>query len=190
MKKHILTILLSFLALHLLYSNVSLLVDLHKVIYDIAKLDLWQKASKILFAFSYSIMTVIIITIYPKRWIILASGLLDGFAVYLKYNIDQTNFLLIASLYFGIYTAFIVIVAGLISNKKNEKKQNKIPFFNNLENRIIPKILNPDYEQKQNELKQKKRSLINSINASKDPSLKLQKQNELKQIENEILNNI
>ncbi len=186
MKRKILTILLSFLALHLLYSNVSLLIDLHKVIHNIDKLDQGETISKIFFAFSYSIMTVIIITIYPKRWIILSSGILDGFAVYLKYNINQPNFMLIASVYFGLYTAFIVIVSGLISEKQNEKKQNKIPFFDNLENNIIPKILNPEIEAKKNELQAKKRSLINSINATKDELKKKQKQNELQQIENKL----
>jgi hypothetical protein len=168
----ILTIVLAILAIHLIYSNTSLLMDLHKMIYEVAELSSWQYLSKFIFAFSYSIITVLIIAIYPKLWIITITGLFDGFAVYLKYNIEQAHFILTGAIYFGLYTMLIVVISGLVSAKILKEAETK---------QIPPGQKQANDESHITELKKRIKKLTNSINPMRDPTEKAKKQVELEQ---------
>lgn len=164
-KKKYLVIIMSFLAIHLIYSNASLLIDLHKIIKDVSELTKMEYALRLVFAFSYSIITVLIIAIYPSKIILLFTSLFDGFAVYLKYNVNQNDFVLIASLYFGLYTMLIVIISGIVVSRGNA----------NSENIDIDK------------LKKKEISLKRSLNALKDEEKKHQKQLELQAVQHQLM---
>jgi len=210
MKNKILTIILILLALHLIFSNTSLLVDMQEMI-NKSDLNNWQYALRIAFALSYSILTVLILTIYPKIWIVTITGLLDGFSVYLKYNINQPYFLLIGAIFFGVYTFVIVLTAGIISAKKlSETKSEKNQIKNEIENQKSEiqnltisqneikneiQICENSQSESENEkieteseltlsfLLQQKKRLQNSLNATKNESLKVAKIEELKNVE-------
>ena len=113
----LLRIILLLLALHLLYTNTVLLLTLVSG----EAFWLWQ-ALRVLFALSYSLMTVLVIAVYPRWYVYTLSAVLDGFAVWLKYY-DFANpqmFTTLASVYFAFYTAFIVVIAGQISRRSTE----------------------------------------------------------------------
>lgn len=111
-EKRLTLILVAALAIHLLYSNADLirsaleLSNVESVLY-----------SEYVFAASYSILTVVLISLYPARWLIIIVSLLDGFGIYLKYNVHQAYFIEIVSVYFGLYTMVIVFSSGLINAK-------------------------------------------------------------------------
>jgi hypothetical protein len=107
------------LALHLLYTNSDLLALLepNKVQH------IWMRW---VFAASYSLITVLILNAYPRLWLLLILASFDGFGVYLKYNVYQTYFTPTAAVYFGLYTALIVISSGLASRKPVKKYKARI----------------------------------------------------------------
>ena len=118
--KQILNILLGLLGMHLLYSNTELLLQL------VGSGSTWYNVlSRLVFALSYSAMTVLIIMIYPRWYVFTLSAMLDATAVWLKYFdfASRTTFVHYASLYFALYTAFVVIVSGLISKQLNDTDQ-------------------------------------------------------------------
>ncbi len=177
MKKNILTIILILLAIHLLYTNSILLMNF------VEERSVIADALRILFAASYSIITVLIIRVYPVRYVFFISGILDGFSVAIKYMPVESNTLfLLSALYFGIYTMFIVIVAGEIT-KKNEAKTK--PKGNQKEN-------NERTEQEKktiqiNELRKEKRAIQNGINRMKNDTEISLKKTELKKIDLKLL---
>jgi len=165
MKKNILTIILILLAIHLLYTNSILLMNFTEERSTISD------ALRILFAASYSIITVLIIRVYPKRHVFIISGILDGFSVAIKYLPgDNEVLLLLSALYFGIYTMFIVIIAGEIT-KNNEK-------ISNVNEKKTKTFENKSY----NELITKKVSIQNSLNRLKNENKREVKTKELEQI--------
>jgi uncharacterized membrane protein YjjP (DUF1212 family) len=117
-QKLTLMLLIISLAVHLVYSNADLINGILKAS-NIESLNY----SQYVFAASYSLLTITIMALYPKIWLICLVACLDGFGIYLKYNIYQTHFVEIGSVYFGVYTALIVIAAGLISINQMPKKR-------------------------------------------------------------------
>ena len=157
-EKIFINILLSFLALHLIYSNSDLLIASQEMIND-TNLSITEIITKIVFAVSYSILTVTLLYLYPKMWLIVIVAILDGYGIYLKYNVNQANFIFFVSLYFGLYTCIIVISAGLIQKcKKADKSELKSDVSENKS------------EQSENKaaLKIELKSLTNRINATKN----------------------
>lgn len=163
--KKTLTIILILLAIHLLYTNSILLLRFveHKTAIN--------EIMRVIFAGSYSIITVLILSIYPKRYVFILAGLLDGFSVALSYDFNTI------ALFFGIYTAFIVIIAGEIKRKNELKTTSK-------ENQNEPK---EDKTKIIEDLRSKKRALQNSINRLKNQDEKITKQNELNQIQLQLI---
>lgn len=119
-------IIMGSLALHLLYSNGSLLIKLNTIPETGIKYLLIILLS--IFAVSYSILTVFIIFKFPKRIFFIGVGILDGFGIFLKLNslIDDTAFMLLAALYFSIYTTIIVITSGFISEKGDNEEVKEV----------------------------------------------------------------
>jgi len=117
-------ILMAFLVLHLVYSNSDLLITVAEMVLG-SKLNGLQTVLRYAFAFSYSIITVIIMYLYPRFWLILTLSIFDGFAVYLKYNVNQAYFITVTAVYFGLYTMLIVIAVGLVRIKDTSKKTRK-----------------------------------------------------------------
>jgi len=175
MKKNLIIILTITLSFHLLYSNFMLLHEQFIIIKGITP-NLIETIIRLLFALSYSIITAIILNLIPKPFIFVTVGLIDGFGVTLKYLPIQenTNFLILLSIYFGIYTTVIIIVAGLIQKKRTTNEINK--------EKTKPKTINLS------KLYDKKISLQNSINRLKNENKRKEKQKELEEITNLIKN--
>jgi hypothetical protein len=166
MKKSTLVILV-LLAVHLLYTNTNLLLKLTEAQTTI------NEILRFVFAGSYSAITVLILSIYPKRHVFVISGLLDGLSVTLNYiPLPVQHIHLIIGLFFGIYTSFIAIIIGEIKlsekNKQNEKQTT--------ENKII-------LNNEKNELLNKKRSIQNALNRIKNEEKKRLKKQELVEVE-------
>lgn len=172
MKKNILTIILVLLAIHLLYTNSILLLNF------VEEKNFISDAFRVIFAASYSIITVLIIRVFPVRYVFFISGLLDGFSVAIKYiPIENNTTIILTALYFGLYTMFIVIVSGEIT-KKNEDKTKK----NDVQTKTTDEILK---QKRLNEialLRNKKRALQNGINRMNNEKEKTIRQKKLDEI--------
>jgi len=106
-------LLLIFIALHLVFSNTDLLISAAEMALQ-SKLNGIEKAFRVIFSLSYSLITVLVIHLYPRMWMIILLSVFDGFAVYLKYNVFQDNFIVVTSIYFGLYTMVIILAGGLV----------------------------------------------------------------------------
>jgi len=161
------------LVLHLLFANTSLLIDLHKVIDDVNELTNIEYASKFIYSLTYSVITILLLSIYPKMIIVIATAFFDGFAVYLKYNIDHPEFLTTASVFYGLYTLLIVIISGYVAAKYISQQQQQ-------------PICQVEEDNSKKDLDKKVKSLQNSINATKNEEKKQQKIAELEKIKKEL----
>jgi hypothetical protein len=120
MKQYLSYVLMLFLALHLLYTNSDLLGGL-----DAGSDRVGGMPARVAFAASYSLITVIVLAVYPRLWLVAVLAVFDGFGVYLKYNVFQEYFTPIAALYFGLYTALIVVSSGLAVREPKPKPKRK-----------------------------------------------------------------
>lgn len=183
-EKIIFNVLLIFLAIHLIYSNYSLLLDISKMI-DInqftsiglsdseanlkAKPDLFTMISKLIFAISYSIITVTLIYLYPRIILIFLVALMDGIGIYLKYNIYQDYFIQLTAVYFGLYTALIVITSGLI--RIYEKRLENLVINTNdisIDEKKEEKNIGENIIIEKQDLRQQLRKIQCQINATKN----------------------
>ena len=146
------TAIVAILALHLVFVNTEILVKLIKVITDTNKLALSQSLSAVVFALSYSLITVLIITVYPRVWMFSLSALFDGFAVYLNYAVPHW-FATAAAAYLGLYTTLIIVATGFIERKTTVAAE---------QNRCLSRLIQS--------LTDEKRSLQQAIRRIKDPA--------------------
>ena len=116
-------IMMIALCAHLLYSNSELMIAAQKMSAD--GCTVFDMCVLTLFSVSYSLISTLCIYHTEKYLPVLIFGLLDGFAVYLRINVNQEHFLLIASLFFGFYTFCLINVIFLILRQRR-KKQNEI----------------------------------------------------------------
>jgi len=161
-------IIIAILAVHLVFVNTEILIKLIKIITAADKTTLGQNFSAAVFALSYSLITVLIITVYPRVWMFFLSALFDGFAVYLNYAVP-TWFATAAAAYLGLYTTLIIIATGFIERQTTIEQEQAL-----FKTRLI------------NYLTEEKRSLQQAIRRIKDPQQKQSKQNRLQQIENQL----
>jgi len=117
-------IIMGSLALHLLYSNASLLIKLNDLPQTTTGYILMALLS--IFAISYSILTVTIIMKFPKRLFFIIIGIIDGTGIFIKLCIliNHEAFVIAASIYFSLYTMLIVITSGFIAENKAETIDN------------------------------------------------------------------
>jgi len=150
-------VLMFFLGTHLLYANTMLLLDMQQVLVleDKGYLINESPAIKMMFAVGYAIMSSIILYKNPVIVLIVLAAWFDGFCVYIRYNIYHPHFLIYSSLYFGAFTAFIVISGGLI--RRNEMKDDS-----RNDNDGVSSFSSID------ELTEKRKALIKRLNPTKN----------------------
>jgi hypothetical protein len=108
----ILKIILAALCANLLYTNANLMLAASS---DLAT---WQSLCMVIFAITYSLISTLSIFKMQSLFAIICFAILDGAAVFLHFADHGANFKMIVAVYFGIYTAYTLIVAFAI--KRNE----------------------------------------------------------------------
>lgn len=108
----ILKIILAALCANLLYTNANLMLAAS------SELATWQSWMMVVFAITYSLISTLSIFKMQSLFAIVCFAILDGAAVFLHFADHGANFKLIVAVYFGIYTAYTLIVAFVI--KRNE----------------------------------------------------------------------
>lgn len=108
----ILKIILFALCANLLYTNANLMLAAS------SELATWQSWMMVVFAVTYSLISTLSIFKIQSLFAIVCFALLDGAAVFLHFADHGANFKMIVAVYFGIYTAYTLIVAFVI--KRNE----------------------------------------------------------------------
>lgn len=124
--KKILTSITVILSLHLWYSNADLLIATKEIAIGMENVTKFSYVALTLFALSYSVLTAVAV-VKIKRYInVLIFALLDGFAVYLRINVDQQHFLLISSIFYAVYTAYIISVCWLLNREQKQIPQQQL----------------------------------------------------------------
>lgn len=108
----ILKIILAALCANLLYTNANLMLAAS------SELATWQSLLMVVFAVTYSLISTLSIFKMQSLFAIVCFAILDGAAVFLHFADHGANFKMIVAVYFGIYTAYTLIVAFAI--KRNE----------------------------------------------------------------------
>lgn len=108
----ILKIILAALCANLLYTNANLMLAAS------SELATWQSLLMVVFAITYSLISTLSIFKMQSLFAIVCFAILDGAAVFLHFADHGANFKMIVAVYFGIYTAYTLIVAFAI--KRNE----------------------------------------------------------------------
>ena len=109
-----LKIILFTLATHLFYSNSELLIAAKEMVTKDAPVSIFDKTVLTAFALSYSVMTTVAVFTLRRLIPVLVFAALDGFAVYLRINVEQPQFVFISSLFYGFYTAYIIVIAYML----------------------------------------------------------------------------
>ena len=118
----ILKIILAALCANLLYTNANLMLSAS------SELATWQSWMMVIFAITYSLISTLSIFKMQSLFAIVCFAILDGAAVYLHFADHGANFKMIVAVYFGIYTAYTLIVAFAIKrNEDAEGSGNEIP---------------------------------------------------------------
>lgn len=113
-----LKIILAALCANLLYTNANLMMAASS-----GMLATWQTVLVVVFATTYSLISTLSIFKMQSLFAIVCFALLDGAAVFLHFADQGVNFKLIVAVYFGIYTAYTLIVAFAI--KRNEDAEGR-----------------------------------------------------------------
>ena len=122
MERKIILIILILFGFHLLYSNTMLLMEanlLQSAKFWTSMPEYMQYTVTIFFAGSYSAITVLMLELYPRTWLIISLATLDSSGVFIKYAPIQEYFAILAAIYFAIYTGMIVISIGMYQLHKN-----------------------------------------------------------------------
>ena len=112
----ILKIILAALCANLLYTNANLMLAAS------SELATWQSWMMVVFAITYSLISTLSIFKMQSLFAIVCFAILDGAAVFLHFADHGANFKMIVAVYFGIYTAYTLIVAFAI--KRNEDAED------------------------------------------------------------------
>lgn len=115
-----LKIILAALCANLLYTNANLMMAASSGI-----LATWQTVLMVVFATTYSLISTLSIFKMQSIFAIVCFALLDGTAVYLHFADHGANFKWIVAAYFGIYTAYTLIVCFVIKMHGNDGKDGK-----------------------------------------------------------------
>lgn len=112
-----LKIILAALCANLLYTNANLMMAASS-----GNLATWQTVLMVVFATTYSLISTLSIFKMQSIFAIACFALLDGTAVYLHFADHGANFKWIVAAYFGIYTAYTLIVCFVIKMHGNDGK--------------------------------------------------------------------
>ena len=110
-----LKIILAALCANLLYTNANLMMAASS-----GNLATWQTVLMVVFATTYSLISTLSIFKMQSIFAIVCFALLDGTAVYLHFADHGANFKWIVAAYFGIYTAYTLIVCFVIKMHGND----------------------------------------------------------------------
>lgn len=117
----ILKIILAALCANLLYTNANLMLAAS------SELATWQSWMMVVFAVTYSLISTLSIFKMQSLFAIVCFAILDGAAVFLHFADHGANFKMIVAVYFGIYTAYTLIVAFVIKNNEDaEGSSNEV----------------------------------------------------------------
>ena len=117
MKNKVITLVITILSLHLWYTNADLLITAKSIAEDRAPLGGFTLTVLSLFALSYSVLSAIAVVKIRNYVYVAIFAVLDGFAIYLRINVDQQQFLFITSVFYAIYTAYIITVCWLLNRQ-------------------------------------------------------------------------
>ena len=115
-----LKIILASLCANLLYTNANLMMAASS-----GNLATWQTVLMVVFATTYSLISTLSIFKMQSIFAIVCFALLDGTAVYLHFADHGANFKWIVAAYFGIYTAYTLIVCFVIKMHGNDGEDGK-----------------------------------------------------------------
>jgi len=115
--KQIITTITIILSLHLWYSNADLLIATKELAFGAESVTKISYVLLTLFALSYSVLTAIAVVKIKRYVYVLAFAVMDGFAVYLRINVEQEHFLLIGSIFYAVYTAYIISIIWLLNQQ-------------------------------------------------------------------------
>lgn len=124
--KKIITTITIILSLHLWYSNSDLLIATKELAIGIENVSMFSYVVLTLFALSYSVLTSVAVVKMKHYANVLVFALLDGFAVYLRINVDQEHFIFITSVFYAVYTAYIISVCWLLNRQYSQPQANQI----------------------------------------------------------------
>ena len=135
------------LCAHLLYTNSELLIAAKEMAATPA--TTFDKVALTAFALSYSLISALCVFHLRRYLPVMLFALLDGFAVYLRINVNQEPFLLLTALFFGIYTFCLISFCYLIS--KQNRKQNESSIAENEKQNKSTITENENQNEKQSE---------------------------------------
>lgn len=124
MERKIILIILILFGFHLLYSNTFLLIEANLIQsgkFWTTMPEYVQYIVTIFFAGSYSAITVLMLELYPRYWLVFSLAILDLAGVFIKYMPIQELFPILAAVYFAIYTGMIVVAIGMYQNTEINK---------------------------------------------------------------------
>lgn len=98
----------------------------------------------IISALAYSIISAIAVVKVKHYIYVLFFALLDGFAIYLRINIDQQYFILICSIFYAVYTAYLITACWLL-NKQQTIPQPETTEQKNNKMKALPEKSDPNY---------------------------------------------
>lgn len=135
------------LCAHLLYTNSELLIAAKEM--AATPPSMFDKVALTAFALSYSLISALCVFHLRRYLPVMLFALLDGFAVYLRINVNQEPFLLLTALFFGIYTFCLISFCYLIS--KQNRKQNESTIAENEKQNKSTIAENENQNENQNE---------------------------------------
>ena len=162
--KKLITFITIILALQLWFTNGDLMILTRQIAADGKPLSGIEYGILIISALAYSVISAIAVVKVKHYIYVLFFALLDGFAIYLRINIDQQYFILICSIFYAVYTAYLITVCWLLNHQNNSQPENadttKEPDFTSKAKSALPPKSDPNYALII--------SAVRSISASKD----------------------
>lgn len=110
----ILKVILFALCANLLYTNANLMIEVSE------NLTKGTAALMVVFALTYSLISTLSLFKLRSAFTAVCFAILDGFAVYSHLSVHGENFKTVVGVYFGIYTAYTLIVAYIIKRQDED----------------------------------------------------------------------
>lgn len=163
--KKLITFITTILALQLWFTNGDLMILTRQIAADGKPLSGIEYGILIISALAYSVISAIAVVKVKHYIYVLFFALLDGFAIYLRINIDQQYFILICSIFYAVYTAYLITACWLLNRQQTiPQSENadttKEPDFTSKAKSELPPKSDPNYALII--------SAVRSISASKD----------------------
>lgn len=110
----ILKVILFALCANLLYTNANLMIEVSE------NLTKGTAALMVVFALTYSLISTLSLFKLRSAFTAVCFAILDGFAVYSHLSVHGENFKTMVGVYFGVYTAYTLIVAYIIKRQDED----------------------------------------------------------------------